>query len=283
MTMAAAAAAPAAALGLGGDEEEEDVGSVKNPGDPADDPAGWETDSADDKDDPPLDEEAIEHVFGYMELSAEVTQDKLGLNEPVDLIQTWDSDAALESACNNLSRGANNYAVDDEVPVFRFSMSQDLILYREWVRLRLSRGLGAEAEFFRRTEWAFMHNWQHALKDIKGSIKLSAKSESDVLKFDAKDWLKWFKSIDNFFRRTLGMRGVTLDWIYRDDELPPRYSVKYPSIAAELRVTLLLARTSKKIREPSTMSSLARLLGRPPTRMLRSSRSRGTVGKLCLL
>jgi hypothetical protein len=95
-------------------------------------------------------------------------------------------------------------------------MSQDLILYRKWVCLRLSRGLGAEAEFFRRMEWAFIHNRQHALKDIKESIKLSAKSESDILKFDATEWLKRFKSIDNFFRRTLGMRGVTLDWIYRD-------------------------------------------------------------------
>jgi hypothetical protein len=43
------------------------------------------------------------------------------------------------------------------------------------------------------------------LKDLKESIRLSAKSESDVLKFDAKDWLKWLKSIDNYFRRTLGV------------------------------------------------------------------------------
>jgi hypothetical protein len=190
----AAAAPAAAALSLGGDEDEEgDVGSVKNPGDPANDPAGWEEDSDfdDDDDDPPLDEEAIEElrgefrsslerVFGYSELSAEVIQDKLGLNEPVDLLQTWDSNITFELACNNHIRGANSYAVDDEVPVFQFSMSQDLILYQEWVHLRLSRGLGAEAEFFKRMEWAFMYNWQRALKDIKESIKLLAKSESDV-------------------------------------------------------------------------------------------------------
>jgi hypothetical protein len=145
----------------------------------------------------------------------------------------------LKSACNNLIRGANNYAVDDEVPVFRFSMSPDLILYREWVRLRLSRGLGAEAESFKRKERAFMHNWQQALKDIKESIRLLAKSESDVLKFDAKDWAKWFKSIDNFFRGTLGVRGVTLDWIYQE-EAYPKPGVKYPSIAAELKAMLLL-------------------------------------------
>jgi hypothetical protein len=61
---------------------------------------------------------SLERVFHYTELSAEVIQDKLGLNEPVDLILTWDSDSALELACNNLIRGANNYAVDNEVPVF---------------------------------------------------------------------------------------------------------------------------------------------------------------------
>jgi hypothetical protein len=138
--MAAAAAAADAALGLGGDKE--DVESVMDLEDPADldDPAGWEADSDFDEedDDPPLDDEAIKElkaefrnslvrVFGYSALLAEVIQDKLGLNEPVDLLQTWDSDAALESACNNLIQGANNYAVDDEVPVFQFSMLQDLI------------------------------------------------------------------------------------------------------------------------------------------------------------
>jgi hypothetical protein len=225
---AAAAAAAAAALGLGEESEEESI----------------------DADDPPMDEEAIEElrfefrsslecVFDYTELSAEVIQDKLSLNELVDLILTWDSDSTLESACNNLIRGARNYAVDDEVPVIRFSMSQDLILYREWVRLRLSRGLGAEAEFFKRKERAFMHNWQRTLKDIKESIRLSAKSESDVLKFDVKDWTKVFKSIDNFFRCRLGMQGVTFDWIYRE-EVYPKPSVKYPSIVTELKAKLLL-------------------------------------------
>jgi hypothetical protein len=58
------------------------------------------------------------------------------------------------------------------------------------------------------------------LKDTKESIRLSAKSESDILKFDAKDWAKWFKSIDNFFRRTLGVRGITLDWIFREEAYP---------------------------------------------------------------
>jgi hypothetical protein len=108
--MAAAAddpAAIAAALGLG---EESEEGSI-------------------DAEDPPIDEEAIAElraefrnslvrVFGYTEVSATVIQDKLGLNELVNLVLIWNSDSTLESACNNLIRGANHYAVDDEVPVF---------------------------------------------------------------------------------------------------------------------------------------------------------------------
>jgi hypothetical protein len=100
------------------------------------------------------------------------------------------------------------------VPVFRYSMSQDLILYRNWVNLRISRGLGTEVADFKRKERTFMYNWQRALTDIKESVRLASKSESEVIKFNAKDWLKWYKSIDNHFRRTLGVRGVTLDWVY---------------------------------------------------------------------
>jgi hypothetical protein len=81
-------------------------------------------------------------------------------------------------------------------------MSQHLILYRDWACLRFSQGLGAEGSD------------QCTLKDIKESLKLVTKLESDVLKFDSKDWLKWFKSIDNYFRRMLSMQGVTLDWVY---------------------------------------------------------------------
>jgi hypothetical protein len=59
-----------------------------------------------------------------------------------------------------------------------------------------------------------MYNWQSALNDIKENIKLMTKSESDILKFDAKDWLKWYNSIDNYLRHTLGVQGVMLVWIY---------------------------------------------------------------------
>jgi hypothetical protein len=90
-----------------------------------------------------------------------------------------------------------------------------------------------------RKEQTFMYNWQRALRDIKESIRLSSKSESDILKFDTKDWTKWFKSADNFFRRTLGVRGVTLDWIYWE-EAYPKPGVKYPSTVAKLKATLLL-------------------------------------------
>jgi hypothetical protein len=131
-------------------------------------------------------------IFGYTELSAAVVRDKLALNEPVDLIQACNSDVALESACNNLIWGAHHLVVDGEVPVFQYSMSQDLILYRDWVHLRLSRGLRAEMMDFKRSEHAFMYNWQRALMDIRESVKLMTKSESDFIKFDAKDWLKWY-------------------------------------------------------------------------------------------
>jgi hypothetical protein len=121
---AAAVAAAAAALGLRDEEDEE--ANASEAGEDPDDPAGWEEDSDfEEDDDPPLNKEAIkglkaefrsslERDFGYSEISAEVILDKLGLNEPADLLLTRDSDIVLESACNNLIRGANNYAMDDK-------------------------------------------------------------------------------------------------------------------------------------------------------------------------
>jgi hypothetical protein len=245
--MAAAAAAAAAALGLG-DEEDEGSNASQGASEAGTDPAGWEEVSELDEDDPPLDEEAIGElktefrsslvrVFDYTEQAAQVLQDLLHLNEPVDLLQAWGSDSALEYACNNLIRSAHHMV---PVPAFRYSMSQDLILYRNWVNLRISRGLGTEAVDFKRKERTFMYNWQRALTDIKESVRLASKSESEVIKFNAKDWLKWYKSIDNHFRRTLGVRGVTLDWVYRE-QAEPKPGTKYPSIAAELKATLILS------------------------------------------
>jgi hypothetical protein len=97
-----------------------------------------------------------------------------------------------------------------------------------------------EAAGFKRKERTFMCNWQRALTDIKESVRLASKSESEVIKFNVKDWLKWYKSINNHFRRTLGVRGVTLDWVYRE-QTEPKPRVKYPSIAAEIKATLILS------------------------------------------
>jgi hypothetical protein len=77
-----------------------------------------------------------------------------------------------------------------------------------------------------------MYNWQCC-------IKLATKSESDIIKFDAKDWLEWYKSIDNYFRRTLGVWGAMLDWVYRE-QAEPKPRIKYPSFAAEIKATLIL-------------------------------------------
>jgi hypothetical protein len=192
------AAAAAAALGLGGDEDEEDVRSIEDP----EDLAGWEEDSNLEEDDPPLDNEAIKEfkvqfrdslirVLDYSELAAQVLQEKLYVNELVDLLQAWGSDIALESACNNLIRTAHHTIIDGKTPVFRYSMSQDLILYRNWVNLRMSRGLAVEATDFKWKERTFMYNWQRTLTDIKESVRLASKSESMVIKFNAKCTCSW--------------------------------------------------------------------------------------------
>jgi hypothetical protein len=75
---------------------------------------------------------------------------------------------------------------------------------------------------------------------VHEAVRLASKLESEVIKFNAKDWLKWYKSIDNHFRRTPGMRGVTLDWVYRE-QAEPKPGVKYPSIAVKIKATLVLS------------------------------------------
>jgi hypothetical protein len=61
----------------------------------------------------------------------------------------------------------------------------------------------------------------------------------NILKFDDKDRLKWFKLIDNYFRCALAMWGVMLDCVYRE-QAEPKPRVKYPLIAEEIKVMLLL-------------------------------------------
>jgi hypothetical protein len=52
--------------------------------------------------------------------------------------------------------------------------------------------------------------------------------------------LKWYKSINNHFRRMLGVWGMTLDWVYQE-QAEPKPGVKYPSIAAQNKVMLILS------------------------------------------
>jgi hypothetical protein len=60
-----------------------------------------------------------------------------------------------------------------------------------------------------------MLDWRRKAKDIEAALK-NASKEPEVKKFNQKDWLKWYNSIDSYFRRTLGVRGITVDWVYRE-------------------------------------------------------------------
>jgi hypothetical protein len=119
----------------------------------------------------------------------------------------------------------------------------------------MSRGLGAEATDFKRKESTLMYNWQRALTDIKESVRLASKSESKVIKFNVKEWLKWYKLIDNHFRRTLGVRGVMLDWVYRE-QAEPKPCTKYSLIAAEIKamLDLIVETTLRRTRLRSMLS-----------------------------
>jgi hypothetical protein len=108
---------------------------------------------------------------------------------------------------------AKDFKVGNIKPVFKLSLAADLILYQDWVCLQLSWGLSAEAANFRRSERQFMVDWRRKSKEIVVSLKQATKSESEVLQFNQKYWVKWYNSIDSYFRRTLGVRGVAVDWI----------------------------------------------------------------------
>jgi hypothetical protein len=61
----------------------------------------------------------------------------------------------------------------------------------------------------------------------------------EVLKFNLKDWVKWYNLISSYFRRMLGVHGVMVDWVYREQERPmPR--AMYQSIADELKAMIIL-------------------------------------------
>jgi hypothetical protein len=241
----AAAAALAAAVGGPGNEEEEEAEEEEEQ------ESGEEEDEEDaDEDEDLVDPAAIQgllaefrgsldNVFGYSAVAAQAIQEHLSLIEPVDLQTNWINDEDLRTACTTLMRNAKDFKVGNVKPVFKLSLAADLILYQDWVCLRLSWGLSAEAANFRRSERQFMVDWRRKSKEIKVSLKQATKSELEVLQFNQKYWVKWYNSIDSYFRRTLGVRSVAVDWIYCEQKRPmPRAT--YPLIADELKATLIL-------------------------------------------
>ena len=199
---------------------------------------------------------SLVNIFGYSAVSAQAIQEHLSLTEPVDLETNWLDDEDLRTACTTLTRNAKDFKVGNVKPVFRLSLATDLILYRDWVSLRLARGLRAEATNFRQSQRQFMLDWRRESKDIRAAIK-NASAEPEVEKFNQKDWLKWYHSIDNYFRRTLGVRGVTVDWVYREQARPtPR--VFYPSIVDELKATFILTGTHFKEDSKTVYDAVAR-------------------------
>jgi hypothetical protein len=74
-----------------------------------------------------------------------------------------------------------------------------------------------------------MLDWHSESKDIEAALR-HASTEPEVEKFNQKNWLKWYNSIDSHFRCMLGVRGITVDWVYHEQaRLTPR--AVYPSIA----------------------------------------------------
>jgi hypothetical protein len=64
-----------------------------------------------------------------------------------------------------------------------------------------------------------MLDWGRESKDIEAALK-HASTEPEVEKFNQRDWLKWYNSIDSHFRRTLGVQGITVDWVYDEQTRP---------------------------------------------------------------
>jgi hypothetical protein len=148
--MAAAAAAVAAAVD---DPEEEAVKEEEES----------EADEEESNDEDSVDLAGIQHllatfrdslvnIFGYSAVAAEAIQEHLSLTEPVDLVTNWINDEDLRTACTTLMRNVKDFKVGNVKPVFKLSLATDLILYRDWVRLRVARGLRAEATDFRRSQ-----------------------------------------------------------------------------------------------------------------------------------
>jgi hypothetical protein len=150
------------------------------------------------------------NIFGYSAVAAQAIQEHLSLTEPVDFVTNWLDDEDLRTACTTLTRNAKDFKVGNVKPVFKLSLATDLILYKDWVSLRLARGLRAEATDFRRSQRQFRLDWHREAKDIEAALK-NASKELEVEKFNQKDWLKWYNSINSYFRLTLGVRGIAVD------------------------------------------------------------------------
>jgi hypothetical protein len=95
-------------------------------------------------------------------------------------------DEDLRMACTTLTRNAKDFKVGNVKPVFKLSLATDLILYRDWVRLRLAWGLRAGGTDFRRSQRQFMLDWHRESKDIRAAIK-NASAEPEVEKFKQKE------------------------------------------------------------------------------------------------
>jgi hypothetical protein len=74
-------------------------------------------------------------------------------------------------ACTTLMRNAKDFKVSNIKPVFKLLLATDLSLYWDWVRLRVARGLRAEATDFRRSQRQFMLDWRRESKDIEAALR----------------------------------------------------------------------------------------------------------------
>jgi hypothetical protein len=79
------------------------------------------------------------------------------------------------------------------------------------------------------------------------------------------------------------MQGVTLDWVYRE-QVEPKPRAKYPSIATEIKATLILSGNHFEEDAASVYAMVASLtFNTTAYSMFGSSRNPGTVARLCSL
>jgi hypothetical protein len=96
------------------------------------------------------------------------------------------------------------------------------------------------------------------------SSGISSVTATELIKFDPKDWLQWYISINHYFRRTVEIRGVPLDWVHRDNEIinPVIYREAFSMKVELLKATVLMncpqsrytTRSSQQILDTSAWS-----------------------------